>query len=62
MATEKNIIKESKGIVGIVELTRKKSTLIRWTLTRHFLGHFSSEMRDRSGLETRRNKACSNET
>ena len=26
--------------------------MIRWTLTRHFLGHFGSEMRDRAGLST----------
>ena len=50
MATEKTIIKDSKGNGGIVGLTRKKSALIRWTLTRHVLGYFSSEMRDRAGL------------
>jgi hypothetical protein len=52
MATEKTFIKESKGNGGIVGLTRKKSALIRWTLTLHVLGHFSSEMRDRSDLAT----------
>ncbi|CAC5408181.1 unnamed protein product [Mytilus coruscus] len=50
MATEKTIIKDSKGHGGIVGLTRNKSALIRWTLTRHVLGYFGSEMRDRAGL------------
>ena len=49
---KKNIIKESKGNGVIVGLTRKKSALIRWTLTLHVLGHFSPEMRDKSGLAT----------
>ena len=52
MATEKTIIKDSKGKSGIVGLTRKKSALVRWTLTRHVLSKFSSEMRDRAGLTT----------
>ena len=47
---KKTIIKESKGNGEIVGLTRKKSALIRWTLTRHAPGHVSSEMRDISGL------------
>jgi hypothetical protein len=49
---KKTIIKESKGNGEIVGLTRKKSALIRWTLTLHVLGHFSSEMHNRSGLAT----------
>lgn len=52
MATEKTIIKDSKGNGGIVGLTRKKSALVRWTLTRHVLSIFGSEMRERSGLVT----------
>ena len=52
MATEKTIIKDSKGNGGIVGLTRKKSALVRWTLTRHVLSIFSSEMRERSELVT----------
>ena len=47
-----HIINESKGNGGIVGLTCKHSALIRWTLTRHAVGHFSSEMRDISGLAT----------
>ena len=42
MGTEKTIIKDSKGSGGIVGITNQKSTLVRWTLTRHFLASFSS--------------------
>lgn len=52
MATEKTIIKDSKGSSGIVGLTRKKPALLRWMLTRHILAHFSSEMKVRSGVTT----------
>ncbi|CAC5359722.1 unnamed protein product [Mytilus coruscus] len=52
MATEKTIIKDSKGCSGIIGLTRKKPALLRWMLTRHILAHFSSEMKSRSGLTT----------
>ena len=50
MATEKTIIKDSKGNGGIVGLTRQKPALLRWNLTGHIVGHFSSEMRLRSGI------------
>jgi hypothetical protein len=50
MATKTTIIKDSKGNGGIVGLTRKKSALVRWTLTRHVLSIFSSEMQEKSGL------------
>jgi hypothetical protein len=52
MATEKTIIKDSKSNGGIVGLARKKSALIRWTITRHIVGHFSAVMKVRSGLLT----------
>ncbi|CAC5364654.1 unnamed protein product [Mytilus coruscus] len=52
MATEKSIIKYSKGNGGIVGLTRKKSALIRCNVTRHIVGHFSVAMKMRSGLVT----------
>ena len=52
MATEKTIIKDSKSNGGIVGLTRKKSALIRWNITRHIVGHFSAAMKVRSGLVT----------
>ncbi|CAG2224634.1 unnamed protein product [Mytilus edulis] len=52
MATDKTIIKDSKGCRGIIGLTRKTPALLRWMLTRHILAHFSSEMRSRSGLAT----------
>jgi hypothetical protein len=55
---KKTIIKESKGNGEIVGLTRKKSALIRWTLTLHVLGHFSSEMHNRSGLATEIDSRC----
>lgn len=48
MATEKTIIKDSKSNGGIVGLTRKKSALIRWNITRHIVGHFSATMKIRS--------------
>ena len=51
MATEKTIIKDSKSNSGI-GLTRKKSALIRWNITRHIMGHFSAAMKVRSGLVT----------
>ena len=50
MATEKTVIRDSKGRGGIVGITRQKSALIRWTLCRHVLADFSAEMRTRSGL------------
>jgi hypothetical protein len=49
MATEKTVIRDSKGRGGIVGITRQKSALIRWTLCRHVLADFSAEMRTRSG-------------
>jgi hypothetical protein len=52
MATEKTTIKDSKINGGIVGLTRKKSALIRWNITRHIMGHFSAAMKVRSGLVT----------
>ncbi|CAC5426769.1 unnamed protein product [Mytilus coruscus] len=50
MATEKTVIKDSKRCGGIVNITRQKPALIRWSLTRHILADFSSEMRKRSGF------------
>ena len=52
MATEKTVIRDSKGRSGIVGITQKKSALIRWSLTRHVLGHLSTEMRNRSGEDS----------
>jgi hypothetical protein len=51
MATEKTIIRDSKGNSGIVGLTRKEPALVRWSLTRHILGEFASRMKERSGTE-----------
>ncbi|CAC5356069.1 unnamed protein product [Mytilus coruscus] len=50
MATEKTVIKDSKGRGSIVGITRQKSALIRWSLTRHVLGELSAEMRSSSGF------------
>ena len=36
---------------GIVGITHRKSALIRWSLTRHILADFTSEMKTRSGCE-----------
>jgi hypothetical protein len=41
MATEKTVIKDSKGNGGIVNIIRQQSALIRWSLTRHVLADFS---------------------
>ncbi|CAC5381043.1 unnamed protein product [Mytilus coruscus] len=49
MATEKSVIKHSKGCDGISGITRQKPTLMRWSLTRHVLADFTSEMKTRSG-------------
>lgn len=49
MAVEKTVIKDSKGSGGIVGLTRKKSALVRWTLTRHIMASFASSMKARAG-------------
>ncbi|CAC5356814.1 unnamed protein product [Mytilus coruscus] len=50
MATEKTVIKDSKGDGGIVCLPRKKASLIRWNLTRHVLSQITSAMRARACL------------
>ena len=59
MATEKTVIKDSKGSGGIVGITNQKSALVRWTLTRHFLASFSRVMLERAGVAT--NNANSHE-
>jgi hypothetical protein len=50
MATEKAVIRDSKGRGGIVGITRQKSALIRWTLCWYVLADLSAEMRTKSGL------------
>jgi hypothetical protein len=57
MATEKTVIRDSKGRGGIVGITRQKSALIRWTLCRHVLADFSAEMRTRSGYTSTEEKS-----
>ena len=50
MATEKTVVKNAKGDGGIVGLTRKKPTLIRWTLARHIVAQYSAAMKERSEI------------
>ena len=50
IAKEKTIIKDSKSNSVIVGITRKKSALITWNITRHIVGHFSAAMKVRSEL------------
>ena len=51
MATEMTIIKDAKGVGGIIGMTRKKSAMVRWTLTRHVMGEYSKPMKQRTGIE-----------
>jgi hypothetical protein len=50
MCVEKTVIKDSKSDSGIIGLTRKKSALVRWTLTRHIMGEYTTTMKYRSRL------------
>ena len=52
MAVEKTVIKDSKGTGGIVGITRQ-SSLLKWSLTRHVLTDFCSEMRSQSGASSK---------
>ena len=49
MAVVKTVIKDSKCPGGIIGMTRKKAAVVRWSLTRHLLGAYSSVMKSRSG-------------
>lgn len=49
MGTETTVIRDAKGDSGIIGLTRKQPALIRWSLTRHILGNYASQMRIRNG-------------
>jgi hypothetical protein len=62
MATEKTVIKDLKGYGGIVNITRKKSALIRWSLTCHILADVSAEMRQRSGFSALADKMMHKES
>ena len=50
MAVEISVIKDTKSDTGIVGLTRKDSTVLRWSVKRNILGAFSSVVSYRSGL------------
>lgn len=49
MAVEMSVIKDTKGDGGIIGLTRKDSTVLRWAVTRNVLGAYSAVMKTRSG-------------
>lgn len=57
MAVETSIIRDSKSDSGIIGLTRRGSTVLRWTCTRHILGQYSRHMQIRSGLKSSTSKA-----
>ena len=50
MATEKTVIKASRGLGGTVGITNQKSALVRWTLTRHFIESICRVMLKRDGI------------
>lgn len=49
MGVEMSVIKDTKSDTGIMDLTRKDSTVLRWSVTRNILGAYSSTMSTRSG-------------
>jgi hypothetical protein len=59
---KKNVIKDLKGYGGIVNITRHKSTLIMWPLTRHVLADVSAEMRQRYGISALADKMMHEES
>lgn len=46
---EMSVINDTKSDTGIVGLTRKDSTVLRWSVTRNILSTYASEMLLRSG-------------
>lgn len=48
MAVETTVIKDTKSATGIIGLTMKDSTVLRWSITRNILGLYSSSMLIRS--------------
>jgi hypothetical protein len=61
-AKKKTVIKDSKGYGGIVNITRKKSALIRRSLTCHVLADVSAEMRQRSVFSALADKMMNEES
>ena len=59
---KKTVIKDSKGYGGIVNITRKKSALIRRSLTYHVLADVSAEMRQRSVFSALADKMMNEES
>lgn len=51
LAVEMSVIKDTKAkTTGIIGFALKESAVLRWTVTRHILGGYASEMRRRSGI------------
>ncbi|KAK3097137.1 hypothetical protein FSP39_006702 [Pinctada imbricata] len=48
MATEKTVIKDMKGVGGIVGMTQNKSALLRWSMTKHTPAAYSRSLQDRT--------------
>ena len=53
MVIEKTVIRDAKGSSGIVGLTRKTPTLIRWSLMRLIVSDYMKVMRERSDSSKR---------
>lgn len=49
MGVEMSVIKDNKGSGGVVGLTNKGNSLLRWSVTRNLTGMYSSHMRRRNG-------------
>ena len=56
MGVETSIIRDSKGDSGIIGLTRRGTTVLRWTCTRHILGQYARRMEIRSGQKSSTSK------
>ena len=50
MGAEKNIIKDTKSDSGIIGYTRREAAVLRWSLTRHILGQYTSALNNQCGL------------
>ena len=56
MGVETSIIRDSKSDSGIIGLTRRGTTVLRWTCTRHILGQYARHMEIRSGQKSSTSK------
>ena len=46
MATEKTVIKDTKSKSGLLGITQQKLAVLRWSLSRHVVGEYSSAMQE----------------